>query len=1040
MAVLAVAVAGAAIGSTFGYATIGWTVGAVAGQLLFPGSVPDQFGPRVGDLRAQQSSYGAAIPILYGTTRVAGNVIWSTPLIETATTSESGGKGGGGGQTQTTYSYRVSMAVMLGEGEVLSIRRIWADGRLVYNIGSAASISTVSASRLIAPGIVFYRGTETQLPDEIMEAYLGVGNVPAYRGRAYLLFSDMPLEDYGNRRPNITVELVAAGGFSNVVNYAPNAVPGTQSGGIETDGTNFVMTVYDGMAIVRSTDGINWSARVKLPGTFVNAWGVDYEGGQWLVGGTNCVWTSPDAYTWTRRTSFRRVSRFAWNGSVYVGVSENGIMRSTDNAVTWNDVPIGTSGWIAVRWFNDRFIAISILGATATSPDGLAWVIGAIGFGGQWTGLATNGTNLVAVQGTGSSATSPDGLVWTARTSPGAFAVEWSGTEYIACRGTITNALIRSPDGVAWTGVSQPQNYTFSGLAVAGSAVVCAPDTLASQRHAVFRLDSLNVSTVPLSSIVSNICTRAGLQLADIDVTALTDPVDGYAIGRQMTARAAIEPLQRAFYFDAIESAGKIAFRKRGGAPVAAIAADDLAAASAGDALPDDLSMARQQEVELPAVVSVVYIDRDADYQQNTQQAQRITTLARQQTGVELAIVMSADRARAIAETLMYDAWTQRNRYTFQTAREYAALEPADVVTIVRNGTTHTLRLQSKTESRSGVIRWEAVAEEASVYTQAATGGAGPADQEVVASTPQTLFFPLDAPALRDQDGDAAFYGAASGIEGWRGSVLYRSADGGATYDEVGAMTTSAAVGRSYESFWFNGGHPNTFDETSRVAVELFTGTLSSLPMNAVLEGGNYIMIGSEIIQFRSANMFSANNYELTGLLRGRRGTEWAMTTHAAVETAVVLNASALRRFPAELSSARLYKPVSIGRNIQETSARPFTYTGVNQIPFAPVSLGGGRSAANDLTINWRRRSRQGLSLPWNYDPPLGEVSELYDVEVWNTAFTVLRRTFASVATTTVTYTAAQQTTDGGVLSSYGVRVFQRSAVMARGYALQGIL
>ncbi len=29
---------------------------------------------------------------------------------------------------------RVSMAIMLGEGEVLGVRRIWADGKLIYNV------------------------------------------------------------------------------------------------------------------------------------------------------------------------------------------------------------------------------------------------------------------------------------------------------------------------------------------------------------------------------------------------------------------------------------------------------------------------------------------------------------------------------------------------------------------------------------------------------------------------------------------------------------------------------------------------------------------------------------------------------------------------------------------------------------------------------------------------------------------------------------------------------------------------------------------
>jgi len=63
----------------------------------------------------QASTYGKAIPVVYGNARIAGNVIWSRPINEHVTTStqssgggKGGGRGGGGGSvetTTTTYSY-----------------------------------------------------------------------------------------------------------------------------------------------------------------------------------------------------------------------------------------------------------------------------------------------------------------------------------------------------------------------------------------------------------------------------------------------------------------------------------------------------------------------------------------------------------------------------------------------------------------------------------------------------------------------------------------------------------------------------------------------------------------------------------------------------------------------------------------------------------------------------------------------------------------------------------------------------------------------
>jgi hypothetical protein len=176
MAQLAVSVAGAAVGFAMGGpagAQWGWMAGSVIGGLLFPQRIE---GPRMADLRVQNSAYGQPVPIAYGTFRMAGNVIWLGTPLEQSTSS------GKGGPSTTTYSVSVSCAVGLCEGPIVGVRRIWANAQLIYDMSAGASVSNVTGSAVAAEGSRVYLGSNSQGADPTMEAELGAGNVPGYRG------------------------------------------------------------------------------------------------------------------------------------------------------------------------------------------------------------------------------------------------------------------------------------------------------------------------------------------------------------------------------------------------------------------------------------------------------------------------------------------------------------------------------------------------------------------------------------------------------------------------------------------------------------------------------------------------------------------------------------------------------------------------------------------------------------------------------------------------------------------------------------------
>lgn len=221
MATLVLQTAGAVIGGIFGGpagAILGRALGAVAGatidQSVLAPSGSDRVGPRVSSLGGISSTEGAPLARVYGRARVGGQIIWATRFEESSTTvrsGSSGSKGGGRSSNTTTFSYYANFAVAVCEGPIAEVRRIWADGKEIDQTKFTIRI---------------YRGVETQEPDALIVAKEGSGNVPAYRGTAYVVFERMPLVDFGNRVPQLTFEVVRpVGGLASMVR-AIDLIPG----------------------------------------------------------------------------------------------------------------------------------------------------------------------------------------------------------------------------------------------------------------------------------------------------------------------------------------------------------------------------------------------------------------------------------------------------------------------------------------------------------------------------------------------------------------------------------------------------------------------------------------------------------------------------------------------------------------------------------------------------------------------------------------------------------------------------------------------
>ena len=543
-----------------------------------------------------------------------------------------------------------------------------------------------------------------------------------------------------------------------------------------------------------------------------------------------------------------------------------------------------------------------------------------------------------------------------------------------------------------------------------------------------------------LANVVLDLCKRAGLPPEAVDVSALTGTCDGLVISNVASVRSTLEHLVRANFLDVIESSGVIVFRPRGNAPVATISIDELV--PLGDQGVETLTLVRRQESELSKAINVVFINRHASYEQGSQAARRQIAPEGEVTNITIPLVMDGARAKAIAEAMLAAEWAERTQFRFVLPTRYARLQPGDVVELVDSDVSYQVRLY-RTGWDDGKLACEGYATDASVYTQIAPPGDDVRPDDTVPEIGPTTLHLLDIPILSDRDDDAGFYVAVSQTPDtvWNGAVLYRSANG-ADYGTLLTLSSSAAAGVAETAL--PAGPTEFFDRGNAVDVALTDGALLSAPEADVLNGANGALLGDEIIQWTTATLIGTKRYRLSGLLRGRLGTEHTMHHHAAGERFIVLRPVGTTftrvRDPVDLINAsRWYKGVTIGEKISDVDAVTFINVGRGLRPYAPCHLRGQRGNDGALTITWIRRVRFGGLWRDGGDVPLGETEERYDIEVLHADGDVVRT--VTVPAPAWTYSAAEQVVDFGALPAIvTVRVFQVSAVVGRGTPLEGTL
>jgi len=1034
MATLAIAAGGAILGGAIGWGVgatmagiaLGWTIGAYIGRSINApeGLEREVEGPRLEDLSVQSSAYGKALPRIYGTVRTAGNIIWSAGIEEhkqEEEVSSGGGKGGGGGgsTTKTTYSYTSSFAIGLCEGVIIGINRIWMDGKLFTESGKSSFFSQFSGANKVS-SLSIYTGSEDQEPDPVIESHEGEGNVPGYRGLAYIVFEDLKLEDYGHRIPNIEVEIAVGMQQKDFTFEVPD---GTEN-----------MTVFDNGYIACGAPNAQdpdsaWLRIINTEGVII------YEQKT----------TADSDYLVSFRCSPQLNDMLSEPMTLYMENQDDDyyIIDAITGEVKYHE----QNFWNYHVFYNPNAADIGYL----SEWNSYVWVIASNPSGYEDDKIGICNWGLVGKPGPAIDTVHCTSSCWVRILNDkiylafGSVLYEYNSWYDIPDDPDEDPGDYNRKSDVSDTSGGNFVAATPNGDFISKSGNTCYVHVgMGPEIQQIYEYTSGGVEPVSLKAIVSEELKIAGLEDLDFDLSSMSDEdVVGFAVTEPMSASKSLKPLMRAFHFDLIESDWKIYGTTRGQSVKRRIPEEDLAVHEQNADVPAKLVESRSEEKELPTEIVVQYQDKDLDYQVGSQSSWRSCPNHENKKNIRLPLVMSATQAKRVADKMMKISWVERTSFQLKTLAKHFDLLPSDVIEVEGK----RILFNELTYKMPGIVEAVGVAESNTAYQSEASAEAASVPEQQVNLYPPTFSVFLDLPSLKDENlYQANFWIAAFAVDkGWTGAVVYRSLDGGVTWNSIAQISNMATVLKCNEAL--QSGPTTRWDRGNSLNLRMlsYDKTLESVTEREALAGSNTLALRNsngkiEIISFTDVAQEDDGTYTISNLIRGRKGTEHNTDIHNVSEYAVLLKENLLEPIPVSdesIDSSIEYMIVTSGVPRSEGNEKGFTCNAVNLKPYSPVYVRGDRNSSDDLVITWLRRVR-GTAGWLASDVRLKEEKEEYEVDILDSDGNVIRTLSISGEDSDqdgVTYTASQQEEDfGSVQSSVSVVVYQLSSTVGRGY------
>lgn len=513
-----------------------------------------------------------------------------------------------------------------------------------------------------------------------------------------------------------------------------------------------------------------------------------------------------------------------------------------------------------------------------------------------------------------------------------------------------------------------------------------------------------------LSDILRWQVLLAGVASGDLSVTGIDDFVYGSILTQRVQLSDLLNNEAGVFAFDWFESEGKVKLvkRARGDDLVIDLDLDSTKLAWVDGDESDEgrklLVTQQNQDSPPPTVVEVKYLNKDANFSVDLARATRtlfpVNTAGDGSTQTyEAPVVMTSAQAGSYAIKALYGIWTAQVTQEFRVSAAYLATEPSDIVRLTRGAFTFVIKITQ------AVINGD---------WSVSLGGNNFAIDDAVtiatdtpASLPQGIIPPansdgwwLDTPRLDYSDNtlsdDLATYTEVTsrGQAGWTGGALWMASDGANFSEAYHAAANTPLAGIVLGTIPTPGGG-NVLDVVNHLSLSIRVGSLDNFTDatdDDLDDDLNFAFWGSpgrwEVVQIGTMVDNGDGTADVSRIVRGRRGTEWAMRLHAAGDKLIMFSPQ-VRAVSTPLATLGQVIPIrAVGDRISfdtVPSQRP-TVSGNSKRCFAPIELAAAVDGS-DLDLSWTRRSRLLCTelIDGDDDAPLDETEELYDIELLGT-------------------------------------------------------